>query len=64
MKLSLRDFARRYLEMRTAQARYFRLKTPEALEASKALERALDKTARDILEDRGQRAFDFEEEPS
>ncbi len=46
------ELARRVREMRRAQVRYFRERTVEALDESRRLERELDRTLAEIIEDR------------
>ena len=43
------ELARLVVEMRRAQRQYFRTRTPDALEASKRLEKAVDEAVRDVL---------------
>lgn len=56
------ELARLALETREAQRRYFRERTPEALERSKALEKRLDAAVKEILDPPPPGLFDREEE--
>ncbi len=46
------ELARRVKAVRDAQRRYFKSRTIETLDESRRLERALDKTLAEIIEDR------------
>ncbi len=48
--MTTRDLATLAKEMRVAQARYFKERTPEALEESKRKERYFDSVVTDILQ--------------
>lgn len=43
------ELAHQVIEMRDAQRRYFRTRTPAALDESKRLEKSLDETVRELL---------------
>lgn len=53
MSAKLTKFAALVQEMREAQNRYFRERTPEALSRSKQLERMVDAEAREITDGQG-----------
>lgn len=56
----LRDFARKYQDMRAIQARYFQSRTPQNLAIARDAERRLDKLADELLNPPSPGLFDNE----
>lgn len=48
--MTFREFALLVQEMRTAQSRYFRERSGDALDAARELEKRVDASTRDVLE--------------